>query len=224
MKRIIRLLVILGVVSAAVYVVASVVRRRQASPVPQRWTPRPWNRRLRPPAGFETAEERDEAVEAEELADEIAQAESEGMTPPQDLPPTDIALDEVGAVVEPEAVTIEPEAPTPELEEVVPAEAEEMTPGEDEGLDFAEMLEAVEHGRDLLEEPLTVVDEVAATDAPAEADVVTEAFEELAATPAEEAPAAQLAGSIEEAVAPPAPPASHRRRRRSNCSTRWRRR
>jgi|GEM_PF-4483513 len=183
MKRIIRLLVILGVVSAAVYVVASVVRRRQASPVPQRWTPPTVEPPPPPPAGFETAEERDEAVEAEELADEIAQAESEGMTPPQDLPPTDIALDEVGAVVEPEAGTIEPEAPTPELEEVVPAEAEEMTPGEDEGLDFAEMLEAVEHGRDLLEEPLTVVDEVAATDAPAEADVVTEAFEELAATP-----------------------------------------
>lgn len=281
MKRIIRPLVILGVVSVAVYVVASVMRRRQASPVPQRWTPPT----VEPPP----AEKRGEAAEqAEELAEEIAQAESEGMPPPHDFPATDIALDEGGSVVRPEAaaaetgqpapeheelasaesegmappedlppadialdaggvvvapVTVEAEAPVPEREEVVSAEAEGMTPGveeapvdmafgatgaplvakpsvagsplaDDEGLDFAEMLEAAEHGRDLLEEPPGIADDVATPAATAEADVVTEAFEELAATLAEaEAPvreavpgapaapaAEQLLDSVEQAL------------------------
>jgi tetratricopeptide (TPR) repeat protein len=270
-KRIIRPLVILGVVSVAVYVVASVMRRRQASPVPQRWTPPT----VEPPP----AEKRGEAAEqAEVLAEEIAQAESEGMppphdfpatdialdeggsvvqpeavatetgqpapeheelasaesegmAPPQDLPPADIALDAGGVIVEPEAVTIEAEAAAPEHEEVVSAEAEGMTPGveeapvdmgfsangaplvaepsadgaplaEDEGLDFAEMLEAAEHGRDLLEELPGVADEVATPAATAEADVVTEAFKELAATMVEaEAPARE---AVPEAPAAPA--------------------
>lgn len=258
MKRVIRPLVIVGVVSVAVYVVASVMRRRQASPVPQRWLPPT----VEPPPAPPMAGESDEAVEeAEELAEEIAQAESEGMSPPQNFPPTDIALDEEGSVVrpeavaaetkllapeheelasaesegmalpqdlppadiavdeggvivEPEAVTIEAEAPTPELEEVASLEADGMPLAEDEGLDFAEMLEAAEHGRDLLEEPPGVADEVATASATAEADVVIEAFEELAATmvgadaPAPEAvpevPAAppdeELLDSVEQAL------------------------
>lgn len=233
MKRIIRLLMILGLVSVAVYVFASVMRRRQASPVPQRWTPPTVEPPSPPPppAGFETAEE------AAELAEDIAQAESEGMAPPQDFPATDVAMDAAGDVVQPAPAHVA--AAEPAHEDVVASEDEGMTlgaeeapvdlvftstgaplaaepssggeaPAGDDALDFAEMLEAAEHGRDLLEQPPGVASAAGTPAATAEADVVAEAFEELAATLVEEtevvaAPAAlaETPGPIIEAPAAP---------------------
>ncbi len=228
MKRIIRLLMILGLVSVAVYVVASVMRRRQASPVPQRWTP-PTVEPAPPPtpaAGFEAAEE------AAELAEEIAEAESEGMAPPRDFPAADVAVSSEGALIQPETVALDVEPEAPEHEDVAAAEAEGMAappesapvdmaftasgapvvaepgtvaaPGVDDALDFAEMLEAAEHGRDLLEELPGVAAAAGTPAAMAEADVVAEAFEELAATLVEETPElADTPGPTPEAPAAP---------------------
>jgi tetratricopeptide (TPR) repeat protein len=112
MRRIVRLLVIAAVLAAAGYVALQLLRRRRADwPAPEPgWSPPA----VEPVLTVE---------EDEELEQEIADAEAEGMRAPDWEPPVDVAIDETGHVVEPEPpadeAVVEPPA------EAAPGEAEE---------------------------------------------------------------------------------------------------
>ena len=88
MKRLLRLLLLLGIAGAVAFAVATFLRRRASAPAGPLWAP---------PAVDEDLP----------LEREIADAEEEGMPPPPWQPAVDAALDAAGNLVEPEQPAIE---------------------------------------------------------------------------------------------------------------------
>jgi len=188
-KTLLRALAILGVISVAAYLAARVMRRRGAgkpewgSWAPPTVEPPPAPPQPEPPA----TSERDEAGAEASRPEAPEQPE-----PP--IPPTAEAEADAGDT-EPEPADIAP--------------ADQTVPSTESPVDFEEVLEAAEHGRDLYEEaPASLTAEsVAGAPEPGPFDELTEAFNRLAATPEPETPEPEtpgddepLLGAVEEAL------------------------